>query len=96
MSTLAVSLAAGFSGSVAAAASHCFDTAKSRSQCTVLPKVFYVLQKDCYIIAESYFRNHGFFPFLYLYAPTVAIASIQHNDHIFIKFIILTISNADP
>ncbi|OMO61385.1 Integrase, catalytic core [Corchorus capsularis] len=38
LSPLAVSLAAGFSGSVAAAASHSFDTAKSRSQCTVLPK----------------------------------------------------------
>nr|XP_043622010.1 mitochondrial tricarboxylate transporter 1 [Erigeron canadensis] len=35
---LAVSLAAGFSGSVAAAASHSFDTAKCRSQCLVLPK----------------------------------------------------------
>lgn len=39
LSPLAVSLAAGFSGSVAAAASHCFDTARSRSQCIVLPKV---------------------------------------------------------
>ncbi|KAB1207613.1 Mitochondrial dicarboxylate/tricarboxylate transporter DTC [Morella rubra] len=39
LSPLAVSLAAGFSGSVAAAASHGFDTAKSRSQCVVLPKV---------------------------------------------------------
>ncbi|XP_016493097.1 mitochondrial arginine transporter BAC2 isoform X2 [Nicotiana tabacum] len=39
LSPLAVSLAAGFSGSVAAAASHGFDTAKSRSQCIVLPKV---------------------------------------------------------
>lgn len=38
LSPLSISLAAGFSGSVAAAASHCFDTAKSRSQCTVLPK----------------------------------------------------------
>ncbi|XP_009630365.1 mitochondrial arginine transporter BAC2 [Nicotiana tomentosiformis] len=38
LSPLAVSLAAGFSGSVAAAASHGFDTAKSRSQCIVLPK----------------------------------------------------------
>ncbi|KAJ4963987.1 hypothetical protein NE237_023926 [Protea cynaroides] len=38
MSPLAASLAAGASGSLAAAASHCFDTAKSRSQCTVLPK----------------------------------------------------------
>lgn len=37
---LAVSLAAGFSGSIAAAASHSFDTAKCRSQCLVLPKVF--------------------------------------------------------
>ncbi|CAN4114403.1 unnamed protein product [Withania somnifera] len=38
LSPLAVSLAAGFSGSLAAAASHAFDTAKSRSQCIVLPK----------------------------------------------------------
>ncbi|XP_057974014.1 probable S-adenosylmethionine carrier 2, chloroplastic [Malania oleifera] len=38
LSPLAVSLAAGFSGSIAAAASHCFDTAKCRSQCLVLPK----------------------------------------------------------
>uniref|UniRef100_A0A5B7BYE4 Putative solute carrier family 25 member 48 n=1 Tax=Davidia involucrata TaxID=16924 RepID=A0A5B7BYE4_DAVIN len=38
LSPLAVSLTAGFSGSIAAAASHCFDTAKSRSQCIVLPK----------------------------------------------------------
>ncbi|KAJ4717645.1 Mitochondrial substrate carrier family protein [Melia azedarach] len=35
---LSASLAAGFSGIVAAAASHCFDTAKSRAQCIVLPK----------------------------------------------------------
>ena len=39
LSPLAVSVAAGFSASVAAAASHGFDTARSRSQCTVLPKV---------------------------------------------------------
>ncbi|KAI3996630.1 hypothetical protein MKX01_009462 [Papaver californicum] len=38
VSPLAASLAAGISGSVAAASSHCFDTAKSQSQCTVLPK----------------------------------------------------------
>lgn len=38
LSPLAVSLAAGFSGSIAAAASHPFDTAKSRSECIVLPK----------------------------------------------------------
>eukprot|EP00262_Sarcandra_glabra_P000040 TRINITY_DN10045_c0_g1_i1.p1 TRINITY_DN10045_c0_g1~~TRINITY_DN10045_c0_g1_i1.p1 ORF type:complete len:291 (-),score=49.99 TRINITY_DN10045_c0_g1_i1:300-1172(-) len=38
VSTLAASLVAGFSGSVAAAASHCFDTAKIRSQCVVIPK----------------------------------------------------------
>ncbi|OVA11875.1 Mitochondrial substrate/solute carrier [Macleaya cordata] len=38
VSPLAASLAAGFSGSIAAASSHCFDTATSRSQCTVLPK----------------------------------------------------------
>lgn len=38
LSPLAVSLAAGFSGSIAAAASHCFDTARGRSQCIVLPK----------------------------------------------------------
>jgi hypothetical protein len=40
---LASSLAAGFSGVVAAAASHTFDTAKSRSQCTVVPKVLLYL-----------------------------------------------------
>lgn len=34
----AASLSAGISGAIAAAASHCFDTAKSRSQCIVLPK----------------------------------------------------------
>ncbi|XP_038723747.1 uncharacterized protein LOC120015403 isoform X2 [Tripterygium wilfordii] len=39
LSPLAVSLAAGFSGSVAAAGSYCFDTAKIRSQSTVLPKL---------------------------------------------------------
>ncbi|CAI0374381.1 unnamed protein product [Linum tenue] len=38
LSPLSVSAAAGVSGSVAAAASHCFDTAKCRFQCTVLPK----------------------------------------------------------
>jgi len=43
LSPLSVSLAAGFSGSIAAAASHCFDTAKCRSQCTVLPKVCFLL-----------------------------------------------------
>lgn len=43
LSPLAVSAAAGVSGSVAAAASHCFDTAKCRSQCIVLPKVCDIL-----------------------------------------------------
>ncbi|XP_075511942.1 mitochondrial arginine transporter BAC2-like isoform X1 [Primulina tabacum] len=38
LSPWAVSIAAGVSGSIAGAASHCFDTAKSRSQCTVIPK----------------------------------------------------------
>lgn len=38
LSPLAVSLAAGVSGSIAGATSHCFDTAKSRTQCTVIPK----------------------------------------------------------
>ncbi|XP_050375048.1 uncharacterized protein LOC126792646 [Argentina anserina] len=38
LSPFGVSVAAGVSGSVAAAASHCFDTAKCRSQCIVLPK----------------------------------------------------------
>lgn len=38
LSPLAVSLSAGFSGMIAAASSHCFDTANSRSQCIVLPK----------------------------------------------------------
>lgn len=35
----ASSVAAGIAGAVAAAASHSFDTAKSRSECTVVPKV---------------------------------------------------------
>ncbi|CAI9103968.1 OLC1v1002568C1 [Oldenlandia corymbosa var. corymbosa] len=38
LSPVAVSLAAGFSGAIAAAASHSFDTAKSRAQCIVIPK----------------------------------------------------------
>lgn len=36
----ASSVAAGFAGAVAAAASHTFDTAKSRSECIVVPKVW--------------------------------------------------------
>ncbi|KAL6531672.1 hypothetical protein OROMI_028035 [Orobanche minor] len=40
LSPVALSLAAGVSGSFAAAASHGFDTSRSRSQCTVLPKLF--------------------------------------------------------
>lgn len=40
LSPIAVSLAAGVSGSLAGAASHGFDTTRSRSQCTVLPKVW--------------------------------------------------------
>jgi len=39
LSPFTVSLTAGFSASVAAAASHGFDTSRSRSQCNVLPKV---------------------------------------------------------
>ncbi|KAL8497798.1 hypothetical protein ACS0TY_021217 [Phlomoides rotata] len=38
LSPIAVTLAAGVSGVLAAAASHPFDTTRSRSQCTVLPK----------------------------------------------------------
>ncbi|KAH7663152.1 Mitochondrial carnitine-acylcarnitine carrier protein [Dioscorea alata] len=38
VSPLAASLAAGISGSIAAAASHTLDTAKCRSQCIVIPK----------------------------------------------------------
>ncbi|KAL2902492.1 Mitochondrial aspartate-glutamate transporter AGC1 [Bienertia sinuspersici] len=38
LSPLSVSLTAGVSGSVAAAASHGFDTSRTRSQCVVLPK----------------------------------------------------------
>ncbi|KAL6514674.1 hypothetical protein OROGR_020253 [Orobanche gracilis] len=40
LSPVALSLAAGVSGSFAAAASHGLDTSRSRSQCTVLPKLF--------------------------------------------------------
>lgn len=46
LSPFSVSLAAGFSGAVAAAASHGFDTAKSRSLCTVLPKVWKSLMEE--------------------------------------------------
>ncbi|KAJ8624483.1 hypothetical protein MRB53_033013 [Persea americana] len=45
VSPLAASIAAGFSGSVAAAASHTFDTAKGRSQCVVVPKFVSMEQK---------------------------------------------------
>ncbi|KAG9453551.1 hypothetical protein H6P81_006455 [Aristolochia fimbriata] len=38
VSPFASSVAAGFSGVVAAAASHCFDTAKTRSQAIIVPK----------------------------------------------------------
>ncbi|KFK22902.1 hypothetical protein AALP_AAs72951U000200 [Arabis alpina] len=38
LSPIAVSLAAGFSGAIAAAASHSFDTARTRAQCVILPK----------------------------------------------------------
>lgn len=43
LSPFTVSLTAGFSASVAAAASHGFDTSRSRSQCNVLPKVWMIL-----------------------------------------------------
>jgi hypothetical protein len=39
LSPVAISLAAGISGAVAAAASHSFDTARTRAQCVILPKV---------------------------------------------------------
>ncbi|CAA6655712.1 unnamed protein product [Spirodela intermedia] len=45
VSPLSASLAAGFSGSLAAVASHCFDTAKTRSQCIVIPKYISVERK---------------------------------------------------
>ncbi|KAF2587644.1 hypothetical protein F2Q70_00035485 [Brassica cretica] len=38
LSPVAVSIAAGFSGAIAAAASHSFDTARTRAQCVILPK----------------------------------------------------------
>ncbi|KAL9286882.1 putative mitochondrial carrier domain protein [Arabidopsis thaliana] len=38
LSPVAISLAAGISGAVAAAASHSFDTARIRAQCVILPK----------------------------------------------------------
>ncbi|RYQ98824.1 hypothetical protein Ahy_B07g086648 [Arachis hypogaea] len=43
LSPLFVSITAGLSASVAAAASHAFDTTRTRSQCTVLPKVCFAL-----------------------------------------------------
>ncbi|CAH8276623.1 unnamed protein product [Arabidopsis lyrata] len=38
LSPVAISVAAGFSGAIAAAASHSFDTARTRAQCVILPK----------------------------------------------------------
>ncbi|KAG7547531.1 Mitochondrial substrate/solute carrier [Arabidopsis suecica] len=38
LSPVAISLAAGISGAIAAAASHSFDTARTRAQCVILPK----------------------------------------------------------
>ncbi|XP_019098161.1 PREDICTED: uncharacterized protein LOC104773243 isoform X1 [Camelina sativa] len=38
LSPVAISIAAGISGAVAAAASHSFDTARTRAQCVILPK----------------------------------------------------------
>ncbi|XLU29883.1 hypothetical protein S245_065949, partial [Arachis hypogaea] len=43
LSPLFVSITAGLSASVAAAASHAFDTTRTRSQCTVLPKIYVYL-----------------------------------------------------
>lgn len=43
LSPIAVSLAAGVSGSLAAAVSHRFDTARTRSQCVIFPK--YILME---------------------------------------------------
>lgn len=74
LSPLSVSLTAGFSGSVAAAASHAFDTAKCRSQCTVLPKVCYLSSANsnlpwlCYTIPGS--KHTNFFDLLQTYMPT--------------------------
>nr|CAD1844356.1 unnamed protein product [Ananas comosus var. bracteatus] len=45
VSPLASSLAAGFSGAIAAALSHSFDTAKTRSQCIVIPKYIMMERK---------------------------------------------------
>ncbi|XP_010435005.1 PREDICTED: uncharacterized protein LOC104718884 [Camelina sativa] len=38
LSPVAISIAAGISGAIAAAASHSFDTARTRAQCVILPK----------------------------------------------------------
>ncbi|KAF3517520.1 hypothetical protein DY000_02060709 [Brassica cretica] len=47
LSPLAISIAAGFSGAIAAAASHSFDTARTRAQCVILPKFgFCWIDKD--------------------------------------------------
>ncbi|WZY93043.1 hypothetical protein YC2023_065372 [Brassica napus] len=45
LSPVAVSIAAGFSGAIAAAASHSFDTARTRAQCVILPKRIHVVQQ---------------------------------------------------
>lgn len=58
MSPLPASLAAGFSGSLAAVASHCFDTAKTRSQCIVTPKVLDIIFTN-QVLREGIFNSHG-------------------------------------
>lgn len=82
LSPLAVSVAAGFSGTVAAAASHGFDTAKSRSQCVVLPKACYFLQAKfvfllellVYLQLENFYhvRDISFIMNMYISLPMLA------------------------
>lgn len=64
-SPLASSLAAGFSGAIAAALSHSFDTAKTRSQCIVIPKV---------LLCTRYFCTSPFF-----YFSSYALKHLDHH-----------------
>lgn len=74
VSPLASSLAAGFSGAVAAAASHTFDTAKSRSQCIVMPKVCILLVVD--LMVASYVLS------VFLHVVEAALLLTNSMDHI--------------
>lgn len=93
LSPLAVSLAAGFSGSIAAAASHSFDTAKSRSQCVVLPKVFHftVKQQNYYELKYEVFGWCDILVWFNVYISVTFCCFL--NKVVLIGFLFFTVSS---